>query len=191
MTVWDYLVAFITLGLLAIGLISMAVGKISDWRERRADRRDDPRDRLQARRARRPLPTRSVMSRARPIARTTRPQGGVAATTQTALPGSTVTGNAVNAALPGNAVNAALPADVRDIIRQQAQAEAVVRLLTSKKLSNKAETIELIFECSRSGRPNSPYQRALVLVDGMLDRYPQRTEEQEANRKELELSHTA
>ena len=110
------------------------------------------------------------------------------ATSTTALPVIAKPGNAGNAELPGNAGNAALPDDARDIIRMHAKAEAVVALLKSGKLTNKAETIELIYGCSRSGRPNSTYQQALALVDQQMDRYPMRTAEQKKARAELGLS---
>jgi hypothetical protein len=97
-------------------------------------------------------------------------------------------GNADNAELSGNAVADPIPSEARDIIRMQARAEAVVALLKSAKMTNKAEAIELIFNCSRSGRPNSTYQQAVALVDALIDRYPQRTPEQEQSRAELGLS---
>ena len=60
-TAWDYLAAFITVAALAIGLISMAVGKISEWRAAR----EEEDDRGTPTRARPPLPRR-VMSRVPP-----------------------------------------------------------------------------------------------------------------------------
>lgn len=97
-------------------------------------------------------------------------------------------GNAGNTGLSGNAVAGPIPPEARDIIRMQAKAEVVVALLKSAKLTNKAEAIELVFNCSRSGRPNSVYQQALALVDPLTDRYPQRTPEQEQSRRDLELA---
>lgn len=79
--------------------------------------------------------------------------------------------NAVNAELSGNAVAAPIPTEARDIIRMQAKAEAVAKLIRSAKMTNKAEAIELIFECSRSGREGSMYKRAQALVDAILAEY--------------------
>lgn len=158
----------------------------------RADREPPAPRRLThgARRTRPALPIR-VMLRSERMTRTHAPQGGVARAPATALPGVLVRGNAGNELLPGNVGNAVLPDAARDIIRMQVHAEDVVELLASKTMGNKAAAIELIFKCKRSGRPNSTYQQALILVDALLTRYPQRTEEQEANRKELELSRSA
>jgi len=54
-TAWDYLVIFITVAALGIGLISMTVGQIAAWRER-LDQRSRPRRRVAAP-ARRQRPT--------------------------------------------------------------------------------------------------------------------------------------
>ncbi len=97
-------------------------------------------------------------------------------------------GNADNGKLPGNAVADLVPSEARDIIRMQAKAEAVVTLLKSAKMTNKAEAIELIFDCSRSGRSNSTYQQAVTLVDQLTERYPHRTPDQEQSRAGLGLS---
>lgn len=97
-------------------------------------------------------------------------------------------GNADNPELSGNAVADPVPSEARDIIRMQAKAEDVVALLKSAKMTNKAEAIELIFNCSRSGRPNSTYQQAAALVDRLTDRYPHRTPEQEQSRVEVGLT---
>ena len=98
--------------------------------------------------------------------------------------------NAINAELSGNAVAEQTPAEARDIIRMQAKAEAVVILLKKAKLTNKAEAIEAVFECSRTSRAGSPYQRALALVDPLLNDnpYPDRTPDQEQRRAELGLA---
>ncbi len=94
-------------------------------------------------------------------------------------------GNAGNAELAGNAI---VPSEARDIIRMQAKAETVVALLKSAKMTNKAEAIELVFNCSRSGRAGSTYQQALALVDVLINPYPQRTPEQDEQRKALGLA---
>lgn len=96
--------------------------------------------------------------------------------------------NEVNDGLSGNAVADLIPSEARDIIRMQVRAEIVVELLKSAKFTNKAEAIEFVFKCSRSGRPNSTYQQAVTLVDQLTERYPQRTPEQEQARKALELA---
>lgn len=99
-----------------------------------------------------------------------------------------------NAQLPGNADNAVLPIEARDIIRataiEQGKAQAVAALLKSGKLTNKAEAIEQVFGCSRSGRPGSTYQQALALVEPLLavEKYPGRTPDQEEFRQRMELA---
>ena len=112
----------------------------------------------------------------------------VAATARNALPGSTEPSTSVNDPLPGNVVAGLVPVEARDIIRMQAHAETVVKLLGAAKFTNKAEAIEFVFSCSRSGRPNSKYQQAVKLVDELTERYPQRTPEQEQRRSELGLA---
>ena len=109
----------------------------------------------------------------------------VAAMLPEAVDRSLTPGNAVNAELPDNAV---VPAEAREIIRTQAKAEAVAALLKSAKLTNKAETIEIVFGCSRSGRPGSPYARAVVAVDALIERFPPLTPEQAAERQRLGLA---
>ena len=76
--------------------------------------------------------------------------------------------NADNGALTGNAVDRALvPEEAREIIRFQAKIEAITALLSSGKVTNKAEAIEQVFACSRTSKskPDSPYQRALRALD--------------------------
>lgn len=111
----------------------------------------------------------------------------VAATSTTTRQPIATPDNAVNAALSGNAVDGVIPSEARDIIRMQAKAEIVAKLLTTAKFTNKAEAIEFVFDCSRSGRPNSTYQQALALVEPLINRYPQRTAEQKGARQELGL----
>ena len=72
-------------------------------------------------------------------------------------------GNAVNDALPGNA----LPEEVRNIIRLQAKAEAVAALVNGGKIG-KVEAIELVFDCRRSGRPESVYTQANAAVTPLV-----------------------
>lgn len=79
-TVWDYLVAFVTFAALAIGLISMAVGQLAAWRDRRTARRRRVLPRARMRVVRQagapvrampepaePLPVRSQQHQAEPI----------------------------------------------------------------------------------------------------------------------------
>lgn len=132
-----------------------------------------------------PPPLRRVMSRPASMRPSARVAARVAATSTIALPGIAKPGNAINAGLTGNAE---LPGESRDIIRMQAKAEAVAALLRSGKLTNKAEAIELIFDCRRSGRATSAYQQALALVDRQIERFPNRTPEQEQVRAELGLT---
>lgn len=132
-----------------------------------------------------------VMSRAAGGVAIGSARGAVAATMHGAGQRMAMPTTPINEALSGNAVAAPLPAEVRDIIRDQARAESVVALLTTKTMTNKALAIELIFACKRSGRAGSPYQQALALVESHISRYPNRTEAQELNRQELELSQSA
>lgn len=171
----NWAMIIITVGALAIGLISMLVGQlmraIDWWRDGVAQARSndyvDATDRH---------PVDPVV--AAPVAAPPREAGQLIAKP----------GNDGNAELPGNAGNLPLPAEARDIIRMQTRAEVVVALLKSAKMTNKAEAIELVFECSRSGRPGSTYHQALTLVDALIDRYPQRTPEQQAERQKLGLA---
>lgn len=66
-TVWDYLLAIITIGAVAIGLISMAVGQVERWRARYATPRRARLSTAAPRRARPRLPVR-VMLRSTPVA---------------------------------------------------------------------------------------------------------------------------
>lgn len=175
-TAYDWIAAILTIGMLAIGLISMAVGWVMD----RLPERNAPDA---------PSADRCIMSRPASMRRPKRArQARVAATLPSAGQRIAMPGNAGNEALPGNGVATPLPDAARDIIRMQAKAEAVVALLESKKLTNKAEAIELIFGCRRSGRDGSPYKQAQALVDAQLTRYPNRTPEQEQARAELGLA---
>ena len=174
-TAYDWIAAILTIGMLAIGLISMAVGWVMD--------------RLPERTPHTAPADRRIMSRPASMRRPKRArQARVAATPPSARQLIAMPGNAGDDGLPGNAVAAPLPDEVRDIIRMQAKAEAVVALLESKRLTNKAEAIELIFGCRRSGRDGSPYKQAQALVDAQMTRYPNRTPEQEQARTELGLA---
>lgn len=99
-----------------------------------------------------------------------------------------------NAELRRNDRNAALPIEARDIIRatavEQGKAEAVAALLKSGKLTSRTEAVELVFQCKRNSRPGSTYMRALALVEPLLrvEKYPNRTTDQEEFRKDFELA---
>lgn len=84
--------------------------------------------------------------------------------------------NDANAELTRNAEAQRLPDEVRDIIRRQALAEAVATLLKEKRLSNKAEAIELVFGPGhgRNSRAGSKYMQALTMVDALLSPVAQR-----------------
>lgn len=121
-----------------------------------------------------------------------RPKQPVAAPVVATLPEAgqpiATPGNADNAELPGNVVAGPIPNEARDIIRMQAKAEAVAQLLKTAKMTNKAEAIETVFNCSRTSRAGSTYQQALLLVDALIERYPQRTPDQEQTRQEMGLA---
>lgn len=72
-------------------------------------------------------------------------------------------GNAVNEELPVNV----LPEAVREIIRYQVRVEDAVKLIQSGKIGQ-TEVIELVFNCKRSGRADSPYGKARAAVLAQL-----------------------
>jgi len=76
---------------------------------------------------------------------------------------SATTGNAVNTLLPGNV----LPEEAREIIRYQAKVEALSALISAGKVPQ-TEGIELVFDCKRSGRADSPYGKARAAVQAQL-----------------------
>lgn len=84
---------------------------------------------------------------------------GVAQAAPEAGQGVAKPGNPVNDGLPGNV----LPEEVREIMRFQAKVEAVENILKSGKIGQ-VEAIEFVFECKRSGRPESVYARAVAAV---------------------------
>jgi len=92
-------------------------------------------------------------------------------------------GNAVKVELPGNV----LPEEAREIIRYQAKVEALAALLTAGKVPQ-TEGIELVFNCKRSGRADSPYGKARAAVVAQLgaDKPEYRTLD-EAHRTALQL----
>lgn len=91
---------------------------------------------------------------------------------------ATSTIEAQRVAMPGNAGNAELPGNVlpeaaREIVRFQAQVEAVIAIVESGKVGQ-TEAIERIFKCKRSGRPDSHYAKARAAVEAQQK--PQRPE---------------
>lgn len=84
--------------------------------------------------------------------------------------------NAVNAPLPttpvARSVADTIPAEAREIIRLQAQAEVLARLIKAGLIGQTA-AIEKGLECSRSSRADSRYQQALVLIKPLLVDEPQ------------------
>jgi hypothetical protein len=72
-------------------------------------------------------------------------------------------GNAVNTELPGNL----LPEAAREIIRYQQRVEDAVKIIQSGRVGQ-TEVIELVFNCKRSGRADSPYAKARAAVQAQL-----------------------
>lgn len=72
-------------------------------------------------------------------------------------------GNGVNAALPGNDVAEVVPEVARDIIQFWTKVEDVERIIAGGKIGQ-AEAVEIIFQCKRSGRPDSLYARAVAAI---------------------------
>lgn len=93
------------------------------------------------------------------------------------------TGNAINSELSDNSLEA------RDIIRFQAKAEALAALIRDGQVTNIAKGIEKTFQCSRSSKDDSTYQKALRLIKPLIQDRPvyRMTPEQVENRKELGL----
>lgn len=61
-----------------------------------------------------------------------------------------------------------LPEEVRDIIRFQAKVESLASLYKSGQVSNLAKAIEATFECSRTSKEESTYQRAKRAIDPLI-----------------------
>lgn len=100
------------------------------------------------------------------------------------------TDNEDNDELSDNAVvQTVVPEEARDIIRFQAQVEALATLIKAGVVSNKATGIEKTFGCSRSSKPESKYQKVLKLLDPMLDTGPKFRELDEDGKPVL--THTA
>jgi hypothetical protein len=68
-------------------------------------------------------------------------------------------GNGVNDGLPGNM----LPEEVRELLRFWAMVDAAERVIAGGKVGQ-TEAIELVFNCKRSGRPDSIYGRAVAAI---------------------------
>jgi hypothetical protein len=69
-------------------------------------------------------------------------------------------GNVVNDGLTGNV----LPEEVREVMRFWAMVEVAERVIKSGKMGT-AEAIETVFNCKRSGRPDSVYARARAALN--------------------------
>ena len=90
--------------------------------------------------------------------------------------------NAVNEELtvnPGDAgaVNSSgnfIPSEARELIRFQAKAEAIAELINAGLLTNQAKAIEAVYHCSRtsSKRPETPYQKAKLLIEQLINPRP-------------------
>lgn len=81
--------------------------------------------------------------------------------------------NERNDELQRNAVTEAVtPEAARDIIRHQAKAEAVAKLIKAGKLTNRAEAIELVFGVRRNNREGSDYMEAKAAVEALLPSGP-------------------
>lgn len=61
-----------------------------------------------------------------------------------------------------------LAEEVREIMRFQAKAEALAMLYRSGQVSNLAKAIETTFECSRSSKEDSTYQKAKRVIDPLI-----------------------
>lgn len=75
------------------------------------------------------------------------------------------TDNEDNSELSGQPL---LPTEARDIIRFQAQVEALASLYKSGQVTNLAKGIEETFGCSRSSKEDSTYQRAKRALEPLI-----------------------
>lgn len=82
------------------------------------------------------------------------------------------TDNRDNAQLPDIGL---LPAEVRDIIRFQAKVETLASLYNSGQITNLAKGIEDSFDCSRSSKEESTYQRVKRSLDPLIAKQPEPT----------------
>jgi hypothetical protein len=73
-------------------------------------------------------------------------------------------GNAVNDPLPGTM----LPEEIREVVRFWAMVDVAERIIAGGKVGQ-TEAIELIFNCKRSGRPESVYARAVAAIKARSD----------------------
>lgn len=78
--------------------------------------------------------------------------------------GAAKPGNAINDTLPGNV----LPDEAREVVRFWAKVEAAEAIIAGGKIGQ-VEAIELIFDCKRSGRPESIYARAVSAIKARSD----------------------
>lgn len=160
----ELVLAIIVLSALAIGLVSVGLGKAMEW----ADRFVAWRATWQAR---------STVKRStyRPHSVTSSPLVGYVPDRPVAPPVAQVvqqprqpiatTNNEVNSQLhPATE----LPDEARDIIRFQAKVDTVVSLYKSGQVTNLAKAIESTFECSRTSKEESTYQRAKRAIDPLI-----------------------
>lgn len=175
----EFILVFITLAALGIGLLSMLSRKVEVWWTAFRLWYDDTQAEIMSRRAMREREREVVVA---PVAHwTTTPKNTDNSDCQA--------DNAKLSVVP--IVATELPEEVRDIIRFQAQVEGLALLLKAGTVSNKAAAIEKMFTCSRSSKPDSKYQKVLRLLDPMLDdgpNFPQPlTPDQETVRQGLGL----
>jgi hypothetical protein len=157
---WDYLAVFITLAALAVGLISMAWGKIADWRESREETPPRRRTRqMVARRARPPLPMR-VMSRS---------GGGTPqkrAVVAPAVPALTAALSPI--VTPNNEYSSGLSDSGR--VQFEATAKTLAALYEAGLVTNLSKSICRAYGCSvqAATKTDSTYQMALKAVNRHL-----------------------
>src|SRR6478736_682260 len=171
----NFLIAFITIAAVAVGLLSMLIGKLAEWWVVAQMCYDDWRYDIMSRRAVRMSEREVVVTHGQQRA-TIDEQPIAKPTTQD------------NEKLSDNSI---VPEEARDIIRMHAKAEALAALIKAGRITNKADGVEKVFTCSRSSKPDSVYQRALKILDPMLNdgpKFPPTTPEQEAKMRELGLS---
>jgi hypothetical protein len=83
------------------------------------------------------------------------------------------TDNEDNGELPDNRLlSESLPTEVRDIIRFQGNVEMLARQYRAGLISNLAVAIEKSFECSRSSKEGSTYQRVHRAIKPLIDERP-------------------
>lgn len=143
----DTVVMIVVLGALAIGLISMAVGKaLQLWEYATTRLRQAAENRA------------ASLSLASEVAQESQNARKPIATPATSD----------NQNLRRNEVADSLPEEVRDIIRFERGVEVVIDLLATKAMTDQARAIEIVFRCSRNSRAGSPYMRAKAAVEARI-----------------------